>query len=307
MRTSNRRQFLTAGLGVGTIAAISATDAEGIEPIRRGGCPRVRLSLAAYSYRSYLNLRRRPRPTMDLADFISDAARMPLDAVELTSYYAPSTTTAYLTGLKRQCIRLGLDVSGTAVRNDFCSSDRQQRQRDIQHVKNWIEHTSLLGGKTIRIFAGNVPRGEAVARARTRCVEGIQEVCDHAGGFGVYVALENHGGITASSDEMLAIVRAVRHDWFGVNLDTGNFRTADPYSDLEKIAPYAVNVQLKTEIQRAGRAKEDADIPRLLGILKRSSYRGYLVLEYEASGEPREEVPRELARLERLVQRADLR
>src|SRR5207244_4380233 len=105
---------------------------------------------------------------------------------------------------------------------------------------SWIEHTSRLGGKTMRIFAGNVARGDTEERARSRCVEVIQEVCEYAGQFGIFLALENHGGITATADSILAIVRAVKSDWFGVNLDTGNFHTADPYADLARIAPYAV-------------------------------------------------------------------
>ena len=87
--------------------------------------------------------------------------------------------------------------------------------------------------------------------------------------YGIYLALENHGGITGTAEQLLALVKAVKHDWFGVNLDTGNFHTADPYGDLEKAAPYAVTVQVKTEIQRRGMKKEDADLKRLIDILRR--------------------------------------
>src|SRR5207302_1796879 len=170
--------------------------------------PLIRLSLAAYSFRQYLELRRKPRPTMTLEDFIDMAAGWPLDAVELTAYYFSQTTPRYLANLKGRCTRLGLDVSGTAVGNNFCTSDGTRYKDQIAHVKSWIEHTARLGGKTIRIFAGNVDKGDTEERARARCLEAIQEVCAHAGQFGVYVALENHGGITASADQVLGLVRA---------------------------------------------------------------------------------------------------
>ena len=67
----------------------------------------------------------------------------------------------------------------------------------------------------------------------------------------------------ATIDQMLTLVKAVKHDWFGVNWDTGNFRSEDPYGDLEKLAPYAVVVQIKTDIQRTGKKKETADLKRL--------------------------------------------
>src|SRR5581483_3387280 len=111
---------------------------------------------------------------------------------------------------------------------------------------------------------------------------------------------ENHGGITASLDGMLELVRGVRSDWFGVNLDTGNFHTQDPYADLERLAPYAVTVQIKTEIQRAGRDKEEADLPRLIEMLRAANYRGYVALEYEAAEDVRTAAPRYARRLREL-------
>jgi sugar phosphate isomerase/epimerase len=203
--------------------------------------------------------------------------------------------------LKGRCTRLGLDISGTAVGNNFCTSDASRLKTEIADVKRWIEHTSLLGGKTMRIFAGNVDRGDTEERARTRCVETIQEVCEHAGRFGIFLALENHGGITGNIEQMLVLVRGIKSEWFGVNLDTGNFHSADPYADLARLAPYAVIVQLKTEIQRAGKRKEEADLKRLLETLRAANYRGYVALEYEAAEEPRLAVPRHLAALRKLI------
>jgi sugar phosphate isomerase/epimerase len=277
-------------------AGIAAESAAAIEPIRRTGRPLMRLSLAAYSFRQALDLKRKP-PAMTLDGFIDMAAALPLDAVELTAYYFPGTGTRYLAGLKGRCSRLGLDVSGTAVGNNFCSRDSSRLKEQIAHVKRWIEHTSLLGGKTIRIFAGSVEAGDNEVDARRRAVEAIEEVCRHAADFGIYVALENHGGITATPQQMLAIVRAVKSEWFGVNFDTGNFHTKDPYADLEQIAPYAVTVQIKTEIHRAGQPMEEADLKRLIDILHAARYRGYVALEYEANQDPMIGVPRALRTL----------
>src|SRR5205085_11205113 len=125
--------------------------------------------------------------------------------------------------------------------------------------------------------------------------------------FGIYLALENHGGIVATIDQMLTLVRAVRHDWFGVNLDTGNFHSPDPYADLARLAPYAVTVQIKDQIHRSGRNPETADLPRLIDILRAANYRGYVALEYEGSEDPRAAVPRHLAALRPLIDRKSTR
>ena len=207
----------------------------------------------------------------------------------------------YLARLKGKCTRLGLDISGTAIGNNFTSTDPAKLKAQMDYVKKWIEHTSFLGAKTCRIFAGGVEKGDTEEKARARCIAAIQEACDYAAKFGVILALENHGGLVATIDQMLAVVQAVKHDWFGVNWDTGNFHSADPYADLARLAPYAVTVQIKTEIRRAGQKKEAADLARLLDLLRAVSYRGYVALEYEAEEDPMTAVPRAVAALKKLL------
>jgi sugar phosphate isomerase/epimerase len=299
MPSLTRRQLFQSAAAAGVaVAAVRPLGA--IEPIPRSGLGRIHLSLAGYSFRQWLNLAKKPRPDMTLADFIDLSATMPLDAVELTGYYFAETTPEYLAALKGRCTRHGLDVSGTAIANDFCLRDPAKVKDQIEHVKKWVEHTSRLGGKTVRIFAGKVEKGDDEDKARARCALAIQEACDYAGKYGIYLALENHGGITATLEQILALVKAVEHNWFGVNLDTGNFHTPDPYGDLEKLAPYAVVVQVKTEVYPHGK-KEPSDLKRLVEILRKADFRGYAALEYEGDEDARKAVPRHIGELRRIV------
>jgi len=293
-----RRQFLSAisgGLGC-TIAgaALGANRlARGIEPIVRTGKPHFKFSLAAYSYRDLLS---GDMPALTLFDFIADCARFGLDGTELTSYYFPTLTDdAFVRSLKQACFRLGLDVSGTAVGNDFCHPEGPDRQRELAHVETWIRLADILGAPVIRIFSGSA-KGEA-AEAHSLAVAGIQESCRIAEQAGIYLALENHGGLTETAEGMLALVQEVDSPAFGVNLDTGNFHSADLYGDLERLAPYAVNVQIKVMVSSQGGPKEPADFDRLARILTQSGYRGYIVLEYEEEPDPREACPRYLDQL----------
>ena len=100
---------------------------------------------------------------------------------------------------------------------------------------------------------------------------------------------------------MLAILKEIKHDWLGVNLDSGNFHTPDPYADLEKIAPYAVTCQLKAEMAPQGQKKQPADYGRIVDIMKKANYRGFITLEYEAAEDPVTAIPKHLDAIRKVL------
>ena len=308
---STRRQFLGHSLlGLSAMASaarlLGPTSVTAADPILRNGQSHMKLSLAAYSFSRLLPTRGTPEQIaaakFSLEKFIDFCAEQNLDGTELTAYYFPKEiTNEYLMSLKERTFRLGLDISGTAIGNDFCLPEGDAREQNLKMCREWIDHSAALGAPVIRIFAGNVPAGETEEAARERCIEGINRSLEYAATKGVCLALENHGGITATPEQMLKIIQGVKPSpWFGVNFDGGNFRTQDPYADLAKIAPYTINAQIKVEVAPNGK-KEFADLPRVVKILKDAHYRGFLVLEYEAEEDPFTAVPRHLKRLRELI------
>jgi sugar phosphate isomerase/epimerase len=287
--STDRRHFILSTLtGAATGAAVLApTTARTIEPISRTNGHHFKFSLAAYSYRDLLQ---GTPPRLTLVDFIDDCATFGLDGTELTSYYFPQALTEeFLRHLKGEAFRRGLDISGTAVGNDFCFPPSERRQKEIAHVKRWVEYADMMDSPVIRIFSGTAKPEQSAKDAHRLAVEAIEECCDHAGKYGVFLALENHGGITSEVDDMLAIIHDVNSPWFGVNMDTGNFNSADIYGDLAKLAPYSLNVQVKVVIHPAGQPNQPSDFSHLARILRTAGYRGYIVLEFEESGDPRKE------------------
>lgn len=288
----DRRGFLQswAFTGAAAIAGGLTSPAWAIPPVPRNGTPKFKFSLAAYSYRELLG---GATPKLTLHDFVEDCARMGLEGTELTSYYFPKNVSAdFLRNLRRRCFQLGLDVSGTAVGNDFGQAPGPKRQEQIDLVKRWVDFAEILGAPVIRVFAGHVAKEMAPAEAHALMVAGLEECCDYAGKHGVHLALENHGGPTATADGLLAFVRDVQSPWFGVNLDTGNFRSDDIYGDLARVAPYAMNVQVKVVVSGTDGKKQPTDFGRLAKLLREAHYRGYIVLEYEEPQDPRTECPK---------------
>src|SRR5262249_44218359 len=162
--------------------------ARAIEPIARTPGHHFKFSLAAYSYRDLLKAK---PPKLCLVDFIDDCAKFNLDGTELTAYYFPDPPTAdYLRQIKSEAFRRGLDVSGTAVGNDFNLPRGEKRDAQIAYVKQWIEYADLLGAPVIRIFAGEPKPGMDPDEARDLIVEAIETSCDYAAKYGIFLAIE---------------------------------------------------------------------------------------------------------------------
>jgi sugar phosphate isomerase/epimerase len=305
-----RREFLkTAGqtaLALAGLGLLGRSSSLAVEPLKRSGKPRLRLSLAAYSFRQSFasNNKKATKPnatgkqiTMD--DFVDYCADHGCDGAELTSYYFPEGIGAdYLLKLRRHAFLRGVAVSGSAVGNNFALPPGPKRDEQIALVKKWVDYCAILGAPHIRVFAGPT-QDKDISAAKKRCIEALEECGDYAGSKGIFLGLENHGGIVAQPEDLLEIVRAVKSPWVGINLDTGNFHGDDPYADLAKCAPYAVNVQFKSQILRRGqKQKESCDLARVVKLLRDANYQGYFALEYEAPEDPWEAVPRLLKQMQ---------
>lgn len=302
MKHTSRRQFFARFASVATAGPLLISrPATAIEPINRTRPSQLRLSIAAYSYRQFLQ---GPEKRMDLFDFCDLAADLGLDAVEPTSYYFPEDVDDdYLNRLKLHAFRLGLDISGTAIGNNFTLPPGPDRDEQLALTRTWIDHASTLGAPVIRIFAGNVPRGGSEEEAIERTIEAIGQSLEYAAARGVALALENHGGITTEAATLVRIVEAIDAPAgnFGINFDSGNFHSADPYTELELIAPYAINAQVKVDMHSPDGGKVPADLARVIEILKNSRYTGYVVLEYEGDDDPMHAIPDVIEELRDLI------
>jgi sugar phosphate isomerase/epimerase len=297
----SRRAWLgRAGSGVLTAVALSRLPgARAVEPFPRTGAARMKLSLAAYSFREFFkdsNHKRDKEPeagkAIDMFDFVNYCADHGCDAAELTSYYFPaSTDKEYLLKLKRHAYLKGVTISGSAVGNTFTHPAGAARDKEMATVKKWIDYCQILGAPHLRVFAGATPKGMADEQAVKNCIEALGEACEYTKDRGVFLGIENHGGIVAESGPLLEIIKSVDSPWLGVNLDTANFHTVDPYADFAKCAPFAVNVQLKTETQAKGKPKERSDLKRFIEILREAKYQGYVALEFEEKADPWKAIP----------------
>ncbi|MCX6590452.1 MAG: sugar phosphate isomerase/epimerase [Acidobacteria bacterium] len=236
--------------------------------------PRLRPALCAYSFRNELQ-----KGTLKYEDLIRIAAEQDLDGVDLTVYWFPNTEDSFLLPLKRAAYKTGIEIYSISIRTVLTKPAGPERDAAAAELRNWIDVAAKLGAGHIRVFGGAVPAGATEDDAANWVAEMLGPAGDYAGKHGVILGLENHGGVTDKADNIVKIVKKVDSQWVGVNLDTANFKTRI-YQQIEQIAPYAVNVQVKAMVKdEAGPAPSDWD--RVAKMLTANNYRGYLALEYE--------------------------
>lgn len=246
--------------------------------------PFVKFSLNAYSFNDVLVAKASPaKPAFTLFNLLDWCATQNIEAIDITGYYFPGypnvPTDKYVYDLKSKAFKLGIDISGTGIRNNFANPDPVQRAADVELVKQWIIVASKLGAPVIRLFAGEIPKGyenkwKEVADWMIPC---FKECAEYGSKHGVIVGIQNHGDMLQTADQCAYIMKAINSKWAGIIEDTGSFYTKNPYKDIAETVQYATNWQVKEYIG-AGATKK-TDFVRIMRILKKSNYRGYLPVE----------------------------
>jgi sugar phosphate isomerase/epimerase len=284
---AGRRRFLQQAALLPVAAALArpaaAAAATPSAPVPATGA--LKLSLNGYSFNGLLADGLAGKPGgISLADVFTFCAQHGFAAVDPTGYYFPGYPAVpareYVNLLKRHAHRLGLAISGTGIRNDFAQPDPVKRAADVARAKAWIEVAAELGAPVLRVFAGAVPKDyeQRWDEAAAWMIDCFRECAEHGKKHGIIVGVQNHGDMLKSADECLKVMAAVNSEWCGLIVDTGNMLTPDPYADLARVVPYAVNWQVKESI-RGNDPAQPADIPRLCRIIRDGGYRGYVPIE----------------------------
>lgn len=249
---------------------------------------RLQYSINAYSFNTALR-----SGEMTFVDMMEFCAEIGMDAVDLTGYYFSSypetPSNKELFTLKRKALDLGLDIAWTGVRNNFVTPDINLRNADKTLIKNWLEASSKLGATIMRVFTG---RNKSEAYTKDEIKEWLvkeYKICAKYGEeFGVIVGLQNHDEFLFTSDEIIDIIERVNSDWFGLILDCGSLPAANPYEDIEKLAPYANYWFVKEHVKTEDSTKIPADLAKIASIIKNQNYQGYVSFESLSEGDPKE-------------------
>ena len=225
-------------------------------------------------------------------DFIQTCHNLRLDCLDFHQRAFASADTAYLLGIKRQCLDLGLPIGYLGVAGGFAGDDDFQRAK-IEEAKSAVDMALVLGAPLIRVFGWHAFETEGrdpMFAALARC---LRAVCDYGKEQGVIVALQNHDNrnLASTGPDVLRIIRDVDHANLSFIMDTGQWRgspgasgDADPevdiYDYMAQTLPHAGYVRCKIYQIASGR-EEVLDCERIARLLQRANYNGCISIVYE--------------------------
>lgn len=207
-----------------------------------------------------------------------------IKGLDPTAYFFPTypevPSDEYLKKFKDRAAELGIKITGTGVRNNFSSPDPKIRAEGVQIAKNWIIAAAKLGAPVVRVFSGEIPKGyeNKWNEVAVWMIDCYKELAAFGEKYGVKIGIQNHGDMLQTAEQCLYVLKGVDSKWAGLIVDTGNFKTEDPYKDIAEVVPYAINWQIKESPLGIGGAVP-TDYKRLVTIIKNGGYKGYLPVE----------------------------
>jgi L-ribulose-5-phosphate 3-epimerase len=292
----SRRQFLQLAASAAALPSLSrAQQAASAEPL-------FKISLAEWSLNKGMFKKPGADP-IDHLDFAKIARSLGIDAIEYVNqmFMDKASDQAYLGEMKKR-------ADGEGVKSLLIMCDREgnlgdpddaKRGKTVENHLKWLDAAAFLGCHCIRVNAASNPKLPAEEQQRL-AADGLHRLCVEADKRQLNVLVENHGGLSSNGLWLTAVMKAADHPRVGILPDFGNFYTGretgelyNPYKGLREFMPWVKGAmsakaydwqtgagKFYTEDRREGR-EMSLDFQRLIEIVVKGGYRGYIGIEHE--------------------------
>ncbi|NJN40984.1 MAG: TIM barrel protein [Flammeovirgaceae bacterium] len=168
--------------------------------------------------------------------------------------------------------------------------DQSLRTKAVENHFRWLEAAAHLGCHSIRVNAAGKGSKEEISKT---AADGLYKLSERAGQMKLNVIVENHGGYSSIGSWLSNVIAQVNLPNCGTLPDFGNFcvkwesngcaEEYDRYLGVEELMPYAKAVSAKSYDFDANGNCIETDYLKMLQIIKKSDYTGYIGIEYEGS------------------------
>lgn len=297
--TPSRRHFLQ--LATASLAA-SITSLRAQEK-----APLFQISLAEWSLNKGMFKRGGAEPLEHL-DFCKISRSLGIDGVEYVNqmFADKAQDKAYLDEMKAR--QDGEGVKGLLIMVDregnLGAPNAADKAKTVENHMKWLDAAAHLGCHSIRVNAASDPK-LSYEEQMQHAAEGLHNLCVEADKRGLFVVVENHGGLSSNGLWLTGVMKMADHARVGILPDFGNFYTDrnkgelyNPYKGLREFMPWVKQAmsakaydwdtgagKFYTEDRREGR-EMTLDYERLIKIVVEAGYRGYIGIEYEGDKHP---------------------
>ena len=299
----SRRTFLStsalalAAAGAPVLAQYArASETSGAPHLKFPDSARERLAVASWPFRAYINApgnadRDQSLPGMDLREFPAWVKKhFNVTAIEPLSDHFSSTEHSYVAAFRESLEKAGMRVVNIPVDNELSYYDVEAsvRQKVVDNGKRWVDAAQTLGSPSVRTSiaqAKNATPDVDIVAAELR------QLADYAAEKDIVVNLENDNLISEDAFFVVKVIGKANHPYlhalpdFCNSMQTGNekFNT----DALTQLFSHAYNIcHVKDSESSEDHKVVRVDLKKIFAILKASSYRGYLSMEWEGQGPP---------------------
>jgi len=177
-------------------------------------------------------------------------------------------------------------VTCYVIEGNVAMADESKRKAQIEADKTKMRAAHRLGAPLVRINLGTTGQENTDDTLGVeRAIAAFKELLPIAKELKMKMSIENHGGVSKTSANIIKIIKGTDPKWVGALVDFGNFPADVRYDEVAAVAPYALTTHVKVgEFDEHGEAKS-YDFPRVLEMLKKNHFKGPISIEYEGKGD----------------------
>lgn len=209
-----------------------------------------------------------------------------INAIEFVNqfFFDKAQDLLYLKRLKYKCDSSGVRALLIMVDGEghLGEANDSLRKVAVENHKKWVRAAQFLGCHSIRVNAGGTGAKDEV---QTAAIQSLQSLSDYAKHYNINIIVENHGGYSSDGEWLSSVIQTVNKPNCGTLPDFGNFYEYDRYKGVNEMMPFAKGVSAKTNGFKPNGEDTIVDFKRMLEIVKKHDYAGYIGIEYEGSNE----------------------
>ena len=167
---------------------------------------------------------------LDIGKWGEAARDIGFDGFDISTLFIKNHTPTYLDETKKRIAAAGIPLVMVTTYPDFTHPDAKQRAREAVYLERDMAVTAELGGRYLRVLAGQAHPGVERKRGVDLAVEGLRKAAVAAEKHGVTLVYENHDkpgawhyiDFSFPPDIFLDVYKGIKDTSIRVNFDTGN-------------------------------------------------------------------------------------